>query len=212
MKRTMQGWAVLVLIVGLVGVADARMRGGRMHGDGELGHFAHRLASLNLTENQQDIFDTIHNRLRKETIRKRADVKVAEVELQELLDKEPADLKGAEEKIRQIASIQAEIRVLHLKAAGEFRGKLTAEQQEKFDELENARFMGLGKGMGGDGGPMGHHGMMGGGGGGKGMMGSGGCPMMQGMNHGDGKTAGASEAKTEKGGPSSSAHSGHQHN
>lgn len=184
MKKTILSLAALALILGLAAGADARMRGKgmAMGRDGE--HFAHYMKTLNLTEAQQDLFQEMYNKVQKEVIRKKADRGVAEIELREILDHETPDLKSAEAKIRQIASFKADIRVLHLKSAAEFRAKLTPEQQAKFDDLDESRFLGMdmdsGMGMGGMGqGP--HHGMMGGG---KGRMGKGGCPMMKGMGHG----------------------------
>jgi Spy/CpxP family protein refolding chaperone len=184
MNKSMQMVAALALILGLAAGADARMRGKgmAMGRDGE--HFAHYMKTLNLTEAQQDLFQEMYNKVQKEVIRKKADRGVAEIELREILDGETPDLKSAEAKIRQIASFGADIRVLHLKSAAEFRAKLTPEQQTKFDDLDESRFLGMDmeRGMGMGMGP--HHGMMGGSSGAKGMMGKEGCPMMKGMGHG----------------------------
>jgi Spy/CpxP family protein refolding chaperone len=204
MKRYAYLTVALFLCLGMTAAAEARMRGGRMHTGDEMGHTAHYLAALDLTEAQQEAFLDSYRKLHKEVIRKRADMAVAEVELREFLDQEPIDLKAAETKIRQIATLQADVRLMHVKAAEALRATLTPEQQAKYDTLDPAPFMGggmMGQQMGGMG-P--HGGMMGSGGG---MMGSGGgCPMMRGMQHGAASPNPAPEAKKTD----SSAHSGHQ--
>ncbi len=200
MKKSMQMVAALALVLCVAAGADARMRGKgmTMGRDGE--HFAHYMKTLNLTEAQQDLFQEMYNKVQKEVIRKKADRGVAEIELREILDRDTPDLKSAEAKIRQIASFGADIRVLHLKSAAEFRAKLTPEQQDKFDDLDESRFLGMD--MSGGMGKMGPHGMgMMGSGGGKGMMGKEGCPMMKGMSHGA-----APEAKEEAAPSGESAH------
>ncbi len=173
MKRTLQWVAVLSVVVGLSGSAEARMRGKWMQAGTDAEPHARHVAALNLTEAQQEAFEGIYNNLQKEMIRKRADVGVAEVELREILTRDPVDMKAAEDKVRQIASTQADIRILHLKAGEEFRGQLTPEQQARFDDLDHSAFLGMEGGAG-----MGPRGRMGAGG--KGMMaGRSGCPMMK---------------------------------
>jgi Spy/CpxP family protein refolding chaperone len=118
-----------------------------------------KLKELGLDKKQKEAVEAIHLRTKKEMVRNRADVQVAEIELKELLAKDPVDLKAAEAAVKKIEGVKSEMRMLHIKAREEIKSSLTPEQKEKFISMTG---MCSGMGMG----RMGH---------GKGMMG--GCGM-----------------------------------
>jgi Spy/CpxP family protein refolding chaperone len=129
----------LVLCLAWYGYSNAMMCG---HCDpmsgvrGEGGHMMMKwMAPLGLDEKQTAEVKAIHFETMKETIKKRADMAVAEIELRELFLKEPADFKAVEAKVRQIEMLRGDIVILHMKAREETRSKLTAEQRKKFDAL-----------------------------------------------------------------------------
>ncbi len=93
------------------------------------------LAALGLDEKQKAEAKEIRNRVMKETIRKRADERIAGIELRELLDKDPVDMKTVETKLKQIESLRTDIRLLHIQAMEEVKAKLTPEQKKKFKDL-----------------------------------------------------------------------------
>ena len=64
-------------------------------------------------------------------IKKRADIEVAEVELREILEKDPVDVKTAETKVKQIASLKTEAAVMHIQGIEDVKAKLTPEQKKK---------------------------------------------------------------------------------
>jgi Spy/CpxP family protein refolding chaperone len=122
-----------------------------------------KLKELGLDKKQKEAAEAIHLRTKKEMVRNRADVQVAEIELKEVLSKDPVDLKAAEAAVKKIEGVKSEMRMLHIKAREEMKANLTPEQKEKFISMTGmCSGMGMGMGMG----RMGH---------GKGMMG--GCDM-----------------------------------
>ena len=60
------------------------------------------LMGLGLDEKQREAIKEIKSRVIKEAIRKRADEHIAGIELKDLLDKDPVDMKAVEAKLKQI--------------------------------------------------------------------------------------------------------------
>jgi len=79
--------------------------------------------------------------MKKERIQKDAEISVAEMELGEVLASGSVDMKAAEAKVRQIESLQSELKILHIKTHEAVRAMLTPEQRKKFDAM---RGMGMG--------------------------------------------------------------------
>jgi Spy/CpxP family protein refolding chaperone len=109
----------------------------------------------------------------KSRIKQQADLRIAEVELQELLEAEPVDMARVEAQLKAIEGLRTTLRLTVIKAHEEAKAMLTPEQRQKLERLHD-RLPGM---MGGGG--TGGMGMMGQGGqGGMGMMGP---QMMHGM-------------------------------
>lgn len=106
-----------------------------------------RMMSLDLNDKQREDMRTIHLKVKKEVIKKKADIEISEIELKEILMKDPVDIKAAEAKIKQIESLQSEIKILHIKAKEEAKTKLTPEQRKKFNSNMQRHKMGKGMGM-----------------------------------------------------------------
>lgn len=105
------------------------------------------LKDLGLDEKQKEAVQTIHFRTKKEMVRNRAEVQVAEIELKEILSKDPVDLKAAEAAVKKIEAVKSEMRMLHIKAMEEIKANLTPEQKKKFISTMGMGEMGHGKGM-----------------------------------------------------------------
>ena len=101
------------------------------------------ISNLGLDEKQTAEFRAIHVTMKKERIQKNAQINIAELELREVLDKDPVDMKTAEAKVKQIESLRAELKMLHIRTHEKVKAMLTPEQRKKFDS-----FMGMGMGMG----------------------------------------------------------------
>jgi Spy/CpxP family protein refolding chaperone len=155
-----------VFLAGLVAAsANAQMGGGKGKGDamgmgppgggmgmgpgGGMGmwdgaHGKHITSMLGLDDNQTVQVKPILHKLQKDMIRKRADIEVAKVELEEILGKDPVDIKVAEAKVKQIASLKAEAAMIHIQGIEDVKAKLTPEQKKKLTEMMQMKGMGQG--------------------------------------------------------------------
>lgn len=139
--------------------SDMPMMGGMMH-QGMMGAdhpMWKHLMGIGLDEKQQEAIKEIKGRLMKDTIKKRADEHIAGIEMKELLDKDPVDMKAVEAKLKQREAIETDIHLSHIKAMEEVKAKLTPDQRKKMKEM-----MEMGPMMGGMGMMQGGCGMMGG--------------------------------------------------
>lgn len=160
MKRIGMAVIIVFFISGLVAAgAVAQMAGGKGKGPGKgmgggcgMGmwdgaHAMYVIKALDLDDNQSAEVKSILHRLQKQMIKKRADIEVAEVELKEILEKDPVDVKTAETKVKQIASLKTEAAMMHIQGIEDVKTKLTPEQKKKLSEMMPLRGMGHGKGM-----------------------------------------------------------------
>ena len=90
------------------------------------------IKALGLDEKQKDAVQAIHFRARKDMIRLNADRQIAEIELREILSKDPVDLKAAEAAVKKIEGMKSEMKITHIKAKEEIKSNLTPEQRKKF--------------------------------------------------------------------------------
>ncbi len=150
------------------GMMGGDMMGGDMMGGGMMGgehHLWKHLMCLGLDEKQKEAVKDIRNKTMRETIKKRADLQIARLDLRDLLDKEHVDMKAVESKLKTIESLETDVRLSHIKAFEEIRAILTPDQRKKFREMmeksSTMRGMGMmkGKGCGMMGGMMQHGGM-----------------------------------------------------
>jgi hypothetical protein len=132
--------------------------GGGMHMAGEMGlgarggmgmwdgaHARHFISMLGLDDNQTAEVKSVLFKLQKDMIKKRAEMEVAEVELDEILGKDPADMKVTEAKVKQIASLKAEAALMHIQGIEAVKAKLTPAQKKKLMDIMPGR--GMGRGM-----------------------------------------------------------------
>jgi Spy/CpxP family protein refolding chaperone len=115
---------------------------GQMGGQGQMGgrmmevehHLARVLDGLNLDEQQKKATGEIRSSIKKDTIRKMADISIARLELRDLLLQDPPDMKAVETKVKQIGSLRTEMHLSHIKALEMIKAKLTPEQRKKIVE------------------------------------------------------------------------------
>ena len=182
MKKLVLISLAVLFVVGLAVSSDSvvKKKGMGMHADmaacdgdcGCIGAPMEKFKALGLDEKQKEAVKAIHFRTKKEMVRSRADAQVAEIELKEILSKDPVDLKAAEAAVKKIEGVKSEMKMLHIKAMEEIKSNLTPEQRKKFVSMVGMGMgrMGHGKGMKGKGhkhcmdnmdnmeemGPMGH--------------------------------------------------------
>ncbi len=104
-------------------------------------------AHLNLDEQQKTFIHEIKIRTIKDTIRKRAELRIAQIELKELLVKDPLDMNAVEAKLKQEETIMTELRLSHIRAMEEARAKLTPEQRKKLRQMIKDMPMMQGRGI-----------------------------------------------------------------
>lgn len=94
---------------------------------------------LSLTGEQVKSLKDISLSAQKESIKKHADLAIARVELHALLDQEDIDVERVQQKVRQAADLEAELKIAHLRAAISAKGVLTADQRTRFEEIAKKR-------------------------------------------------------------------------
>lgn len=98
-----------------------------------------QIMGLGLDEKQTKEVKELRDKVMKETIKKRADERVARVELRDLLDNDPVDIKAVEAKLKQIEAMRTGIHLSLIRAKEEVKSKLTPEQRKKFQEIQETR-------------------------------------------------------------------------
>jgi len=123
-------------------------RGPGMMGDHPI---LNKLMSLGLDEKQKEAVKQLVRTTLKETIKKRADLSIARIDLKDLLDKDSINMTGVESKLNQIGSLEADIRLSHIKTLEAIKVQLTPDQRKKLNEMIEEGMMGgkmQGKGCG----------------------------------------------------------------
>jgi Spy/CpxP family protein refolding chaperone len=155
MKRIGLTIIAACFIAGLAAAsAGAQMGGGMgkgcgmgMGGGGGMGmwdgaHAMHVIGALGLDDNQSTEVKALLLKLQKEMIQKRAGIQVAEIELREILDKDTVDIKVAETKVKQIASLKTDAAMMHIQGIEDVKARLTPDQKKKLSEMMQMKGMG----------------------------------------------------------------------
>jgi Spy/CpxP family protein refolding chaperone len=105
---------------------------GRMlHHSGGPGFYEMHAEHLELSDGQMTQIKGIWSDHKKAAIRKKADIEIAEMELQEILDRQPVDFDKAKSKIERIGSLRQDVQVGVLEAMRKSHDVLTEEQSGK---------------------------------------------------------------------------------
>jgi Spy/CpxP family protein refolding chaperone len=120
------------------------MPGGMRHQDMDMVKPGHRmwmrrpgyrmwmqLRRLGLDEKQKEAIRDIRSRHMKDAISKMADVRIARIELRDILANDTVDMQAVGAKLKEIASLQTELRLSRIKAMEEVKAQLTPEQRKK---------------------------------------------------------------------------------
>jgi Spy/CpxP family protein refolding chaperone len=90
---------------------------------------------LGLSPDQENKLRDLRTEFSKEWVRRSADIRVAEIELDSLLAQDKWDLAKIEPKVRQIASLQADLRLARIKTLAAGRDVLTPDQLQKLKQV-----------------------------------------------------------------------------
>jgi Spy/CpxP family protein refolding chaperone len=90
---------------------------------------------LDLSAAQVKNLEQLRNDIQKESIRKDADLRVAEMDLHGLLGADKVDIAKAEAKIRAIERLRGDLRIARVRTNHKAKELLTADQRKKLQEL-----------------------------------------------------------------------------
>ena len=108
---------------------------------------------LGLSQEQEKKLRELRTEFSKESVRRSAEIRVAQIDLDALLEQEQWNMAQIEPKAKQIAGLEGELRVARLKTLAAGRAVLTPQQLEKLKQVgHRMRSMHGAPGMG--------HGMM----------------------------------------------------
>jgi Spy/CpxP family protein refolding chaperone len=94
---------------------------------------------LQLTPEQVQKLETLRLDFQKASIKRSADLQVAELELEQVRKKEPVNLAKVEAQVRRTETLRAEQRLSRIKAIEEGKALLSPEQRQKLDTLGQSR-------------------------------------------------------------------------
>jgi Spy/CpxP family protein refolding chaperone len=92
-------------------------------------------ADIGLTDDQMMKMKLLHREMQKKQARFKADLKIAEIELMEVLDVKDFDLEKANTAVKKIEGIKAAHHLEMVKAMKEMRAILTDEQFKKMKKM-----------------------------------------------------------------------------
>jgi Spy/CpxP family protein refolding chaperone len=90
---------------------------------------------VGLSEDQVKTLEQLRSDFEKETIRNEADIRVAEIDLNNLLQAPTADMGKIEAKIREVERLRADLRIARIRAIDKGKALLSADQRKKLQEL-----------------------------------------------------------------------------
>jgi Spy/CpxP family protein refolding chaperone len=90
---------------------------------------------LDLSSDQVKNLERLRKDFEKQSIRKEADIRVAKLDLQTLLDAQPVDMTKVEAKVREIERLRADLRFARIRTFQKAKEHLNLEQSQKLDEL-----------------------------------------------------------------------------
>ena len=93
------------------------------------------IKSMNLTPEQKAKADVIHSDFKKKAIRAAADVKVAHIELHELLAADPVNLDKVRAKVNELVQKKTEIMMLGIRSLEDFKKVLTPDQKKMLKDM-----------------------------------------------------------------------------
>lgn len=102
----------------------------------------HALKQLDLTAAQRAAIHGISIALRKDEIKKRADLKIAAMEFREYLRKDSVDMSVVESQVKKLEGFKTAMKLNAIKAREDIKSKLTPDQRKKFIELMRDAYQG----------------------------------------------------------------------
>jgi Spy/CpxP family protein refolding chaperone len=112
----------------------------------EMGDMMHKCLEhadkLGLTEEQMDKIKPIHREMQKKQVRYMADLKIAKIEMMEIMEVKDFDLDKASAQVKKIADIETAQHLEMLKSMKEVHAVLTDEQFKKMKKMMHMKMEG----------------------------------------------------------------------
>ena len=115
-------------------------RGGRGPGGGMRG--MEMAEALGLSDDQLRQIKSIRRNAAKEIARKKADIRVAQIDMRALMEESQEDRKKIHQQIQAVAALQAQMRILKVDQRLDIKAQLGEEQREIFARLHRGRGQG----------------------------------------------------------------------
>ncbi|MBC8231614.1 hypothetical protein H8E77_18850 [bacterium] len=100
---------------------------------------------LKLKDEQIKSLKTLSLNSQKKSISQGADLSIAKLELNSLLGQEEIDLEPVQQKVKQVAQLEADLKIAHIKASIEAKEVLTKEQQVLLKEITKKKATAMAK-------------------------------------------------------------------
>lgn len=91
--------------------------------------------ALGLSADQVRRLEQLRDDFQRQTIRNDADLRIVELDIAGLLEKEPVEIAKLEGKIREAEKLRADLRIARIRAIEHARSMLTADQKKKWHDL-----------------------------------------------------------------------------
>ncbi len=91
---------------------------------------------LNLSTEQIEKLKKLQSEFQKETLKRNAELQVAEIELNEFQTQDPLDLGKVDAKLKQIEAFRTELRLAYINTIEKGKAVLTSEQQKNLEPFE----------------------------------------------------------------------------
>jgi Spy/CpxP family protein refolding chaperone len=135
----------------MMGQQGTPMRGERMeagpHEGPQITMMLHHGQELGLSADQERKLRDLRAAFAKESVRKAAEIRVAEIEIDALLEQDQWDMSQAEAAAKKVAALQADLRIARLKTIAAGRALLTPDQLQKLKNVGHRVGPGGGGGM-----------------------------------------------------------------
>jgi Spy/CpxP family protein refolding chaperone len=90
---------------------------------------------LGLSADQVRQLERLRSEYEKESIRKDADLRIAEMELEGLLESPAVEMPKVEAKVREIEKLRADLRLARIRVVEKGKEQLNSEQRQKLQDL-----------------------------------------------------------------------------
>jgi Spy/CpxP family protein refolding chaperone len=94
--------------------------------------------ALGLSADQVRKLEQLRDDFQRQSIRNDADLRIVELDIAGLLEKEPVEMAKLEGKIREAEKLRADIRITRIRAIEQARALLTTDQKKKLEDLNRS--------------------------------------------------------------------------